>query len=896
MSPSQAISRVVRQNVLPSSTGGKKDCTYCKPKGFTFLPLRYAVVCGLTEEQSKQWPTLGQTLGAGVNDKPLNTSRYTARLLREGYLYVLVERNGSAQWQAYAVTAGGMLARFPAGKPPEAQIPFTCDLATDGVGASLVSVEKIEEVIGIHMLFSPDVVPVSELDKRAKDKLGMQSLPPTNWQGQAHTLKAQELTQWVAEFKLNKDGAQTIATNDPRLTGRAPIAQQLYPLMGGPGVTKPDFDAHGKRLTNLIQKLEQTKSPAIVLWDPIGITQELNRRHRALDEQVEAIIKPHQWELQTSFHIVGLKEHIQAQAAVPPKSVPSNPVLAAKVGLNPDYVQWQRDPHGWVSRNQKAAWDRYESCYDEARRAKLVQQVEEQLKPKFDEAEQRFTELNAWLTSQALVNALDWYATDNVACGKLFEAQVSLCTYALCTSKGGQALLQAWAKDIQVQRTNLINRQLLLNQKVAIDEFKKAASNLQGKPDVNTGTMQTMVSNIAGTFDKAGAIASLAEGGTVPVGMGGIAAKFLLGNQIYATIGQTALQPASGAIDKLYAFLLYLRGGAKAYIQGSADAVIGLFDAAYASKAAVPLERAAELRGKLAQAAADKRSGGLSAVGFGTALAFIESWNLYLKAGAAKGKSGGSRESWELYAAGAATAGAIAVCGANLHKALRTGSVWVEHLSLSSGMLGGFAAGVVAVQSFVDFNAARHDGRLFAASTLFVRGTLNSLAGAGSAFVGVLYSAPLLQRIGTMVGAESRIGKFALSRGERIANFAAREVAFKVIGRVAVRTAAEAVSGVIGWLLIADQVRELAILALEDDPMQVWLTRCRFHKPVDAYRNWWGQVVHDKSAGKPYGSQDEEAAAFEKALRALVGDAKAAQESLLNASRQVVQPALLGAK
>ncbi|KAF7961705.1 hypothetical protein AWV80_30325 [Cupriavidus sp. UYMU48A] len=170
-----------------------------------------------------------------------------------------------------------MLAQFPVGIPPNVQIPFTCDLATDGVGASLVSIEKIDEVSAIHMLFSPDVVPVTVLDQRAKDKLGMQGLSPKGWQGQPHILQANELAKWVAEFKLNKDGAGTIATTDPRLTGRAPFARQLYPLVSGPGVTKPDFDAHGQRLTNLVNKLAETRSPAIALWDPIGITQELNR-------------------------------------------------------------------------------------------------------------------------------------------------------------------------------------------------------------------------------------------------------------------------------------------------------------------------------------------------------------------------------------------------------------------------------------------------------------------------------------------------------------------------------------------------------------------------------------------------------------------------------------------
>lgn len=892
MTTPQAISQAVRQSVLSRPVGGKKDCMFCKPKGFTFLPLRYAVVCNAP---ASQWPELTSPLGAKVVNKTLSASRYTVRLLREGYLYVLVERKSGQQWQGYAVTPGGMLAQFPVGNPPSVQVPFTCDLATDGVGASLVSIEKIEEVSAIYMLFSPDVVPVAVLNQRAKDKLGMQVLSPKGLQGQAHTLEANELIKWVAEFKLNKDGAGTISTTDARLTDRAPFARQLYPLVSGPGVTKPDFDAHGQRLTNLVKKLAETKSPAIVLWDPIGIAQELNRWHRALDEQIQALIRPHEWALQTSFQIVGFKNYILTQAAVPPRRDPSSAYLAAKHGINPEYRLWERDPAGWVKRNQRATWSRHESCYDEAARAKLVQQVDGQLKSQFDDAEKRFAELKAWLTSRALLDALAWYATDDIRCGALFEYQVSLCTYALGTSRGGLAMLTEWAKDIGVRPDNLMIRQLLFNQQAAMTEFKTVASKLKDQPDVNTASLQAMVSNIAGTFDKAGAIAALAEGGVAPVGMGGVAAKFVLGAQIYSTIGQTPLQPANGAISKLYAFLLYLRGGAKAYMQGAADTVIGVFDAAYASKAAVPLEQASQLRSKLAQAAAEKKNGNFAALRLGTALALIESWNLALKLAAAKGKGDYTRERWEMYAALTATSGAIAISVANLGKVVGSTSHWIEHLSLSSGMLGGFAASVVAVEAFGDALAAFSGGRRVASYALYTKSLLNAVAAAGSFYVGALYGGPLLVRIGQIIG-EKRMGNLIEAAGVGLAEFAERKIASRVFVRLTERIAAEALLGVIGWLLILEQVGELTLLALEDDPMQVWLTRCRFRKPVDAYRGLWGAMIHDKTAGTPYTSQDAEAQEFQKALQALIGNANDAQDSLLNPSRSAPQPAMQGGR
>ncbi len=55
-------------------------------------------------------------------------------------------------------------------------------------------------------------------------------------------------------------------------------------------------------------------------------------------------------------------------------------------------------------------------------------------------------------------------------------------------------------------------------------------------------------------------------------------------------------------------------------------------------------------------------------------------------------------------------------------------------------------------------------------------------------------------------------------------------------------------------------------------------------------------MIHDKTAGTPYASQDAEAQEFQKALQALIGNANDAQESLLNPSRSAPQPAMQGGR
>ncbi|WP_340530112.1 hypothetical protein, partial [Cupriavidus necator] len=273
-----------------------------------------------------------------------------------------------------------------------------------------------------------------------------------------------------------------------------------------------------------------------------------------------------------------------------------------------EYLAWQRDPQGWVKRNQDSAWGRYASCYDEEKRAMAVRTVEAKLAPWFADVEKRFADLKAWLTSGALTNAFEHYHPDNIECGLLFEYQASLCTYALATSKGGEALLREWARDLEATNANLLIRQMLFNQKAAIEEFRKAASKLKDKTDVDTAVLQQMVANTVGVMDKSNAIAQLAENGRVPALAAGAPAKLLGGALFVSTLGQTAFTTTSAAVDKLYAFVLYMRGGARAFLQGSADAVIGIFNASYPSQADIPVAEAQRQRDALKNAMAANKS------------------------------------------------------------------------------------------------------------------------------------------------------------------------------------------------------------------------------------------------------------------------------------------------
>ncbi|WP_340521054.1 hypothetical protein, partial [Cupriavidus necator] len=67
----QQINKTIRLMAPSKTSTGKKDCTFCKPEGFKFLPLRYAVVCGVDAAHASMWPALAYPLGEGVADKKL---------------------------------------------------------------------------------------------------------------------------------------------------------------------------------------------------------------------------------------------------------------------------------------------------------------------------------------------------------------------------------------------------------------------------------------------------------------------------------------------------------------------------------------------------------------------------------------------------------------------------------------------------------------------------------------------------------------------------------------------------------------------------------------------------------------------------------------------------------
>ena len=74
-----------------------KDCKFCDKNGLFILPLRYAAVVG--EGAAGNVPALPGKLGDKVRHITLDNASYAPRLLRAGFLYVLIKRAGLLYWE-----------------------------------------------------------------------------------------------------------------------------------------------------------------------------------------------------------------------------------------------------------------------------------------------------------------------------------------------------------------------------------------------------------------------------------------------------------------------------------------------------------------------------------------------------------------------------------------------------------------------------------------------------------------------------------------------------------------------------------------------------------------------------------------------------------------------------
>ncbi len=261
--------------------------------------------------------------------------RFSARMLRKSYLYVLVERNGLKRWQSYFVTDDARLYQFAPLYPPSPGLGFSCYRDANAASTSVVSIEKPEEVKNTYWLYTPDPLSEAKLGEYEQSATAfandgkMQRFSPADWvsgnRQQPFSLESSALSQWVLKYKaLGIPATATAQDAAPaHLARRSPalinaLNQQAYPpLCPSDALDSGRLMSSQTRLGVLRDTLEQGQGAALVLRDALGVAQELNAWRNAALEGAEPWLNEEQdgasnhWRVQVALRLKDVREGIR---------------------------------------------------------------------------------------------------------------------------------------------------------------------------------------------------------------------------------------------------------------------------------------------------------------------------------------------------------------------------------------------------------------------------------------------------------------------------------------------------------------------------------------------------------------------------------------------------------
>lgn len=498
---------------------GTKDCKFCDKRGLLWLPLRYSAVVTDDVAALTVLPTLSGTLGKGVTDVVLTQAKYAVRLLRPGYLYVLLERKGIKYWDAYMVLQDAFLYKFNPEEPPQLTPTFSCERHTCGVNASMVSIPEANDVPTVWALFTPTAMTQAKLDEYKANAAAyatagkLQTFSPADWlakkTNQPHSLLAPQLLTQVAEYVLftqpgNPFGTPLGKTLECQLfTG----TQDAYA-----GTPSDDKGHYAGRLGNIYNKIKHDGHAALALYDHIGITQELNNFRNAALEPIEEFLTKsdkegidNQRKLEVSQAIEDIKNGFiktgiglaqKRIEAVESRPLPDMNESNAKTLRSLGRIKEAEELEARVKRNHAARdanrqrmlqgadaereWNRkYASQLDMVGIKTFQSQLTALSEACAKKADSRADSHLSWLTAPRLVDAFDTFDPADLGSGFCFTQEHSLCTFGMFGIDKNKPKLAEWMKVSKVERTNLYMRANLYNQKSLQEEAGKAFAEAQ---------------------------------------------------------------------------------------------------------------------------------------------------------------------------------------------------------------------------------------------------------------------------------------------------------------------------------------------------------------------------------------------------------------------------------
>lgn len=491
-----------------------KDCKFCDKNGLFILPLRYAAVVG--EGAAGSVPAMPGKLGDKVKHIKLENASYAPRLLRSGFLYVLIKRSGLLYWEGYFADDDAFLSKFPVDTPPSAAVTFSCDRTTCGINASLISIDKIEFVEKIYLLFTPTAMTTDRLDAYAAnadaraEKGQMQIFLPQEWAAgsteQPHSLKPEELGKYVPEAVLARQYQN--AWKSP--LGKN-LMQQLY--MGSydayVGMANLPLATPGGRMGTLEEKMVATKAAAFVLFDPIGITQELNDFRNAAMQPLENFLNREDKEkvsnrrkMDVMVGIDDIKDCVVKYGVEIRKKNLDDMDMRALPDINKNNAEMLRKSNRVkeaeiieermrkiadarekrreqiLATSEQEARENFEKKYESLISVAEIDLLRKSLDKLSKEAEiisrKRTADHVKWVASTELVDAFDSYDEENLGSGFCFNYEFSRCTFGMFLNGENEKILKNWMDISSIKREDLYMRSNFYNHKSLYDLAEKA--------------------------------------------------------------------------------------------------------------------------------------------------------------------------------------------------------------------------------------------------------------------------------------------------------------------------------------------------------------------------------------------------------------------------------------
>ena len=500
-----------------------KDCKFCDKNGLFILPLRYAAVVG--EGAAGNVPALPGKLGDKVRHITLDNASYAPRLLRAGFLYVLIKRAGLLYWEGYFADDDAFLSKFPVDTPPSAAVNFSCDRTTCGINASLIAIDKIEFVEKIYLLFTPTAMTKNRLDAYAADadarvKNGqMQEFLPKQWAAgsteQPHSLKPEELGKYVPESIL----ARQYQNASKSWLGKN-LMQQLCMVTPDAfcGTLNLPLATPGGRIGKLEEKMLAVKAAAFVVFDPIGITQELNDFRNAAMQPLEDFLDLEDKEkvsnrrkMDVMVGIDDIKDCVVKYGVEIRKKNLDDMDSRALPDINKNNAETLRKLNRVKEAEIIEERIRRSAEAREKRREQLLATSEQDAREKFERKYESLISVNEidllrktldklsreaeikskkrtgdhfkWVTSVELVDAFDSYDEENLSSGFCFNFEFSRCTFGMFSNGENEKILKNWMNVSSIKRANLYMRSNFYNHKSLYDVARKSFQEAKDQVD-----------------------------------------------------------------------------------------------------------------------------------------------------------------------------------------------------------------------------------------------------------------------------------------------------------------------------------------------------------------------------------------------------------------------------